>query len=107
MKTVIASVALISMLAACGGSTAANGRATETSCSLTLRANATAAEIQLAVNDVLEGRRDPCAGAVTNLRSRQVQLERIEDALDTDSQHVFTLVFRIGGGDEMGPYSPK
>ncbi len=107
MKTLIASVALVSMLAACGGNTSANGRATETSCSLTLRANASASEIQMAVNDVLEGRLDPCAGAVTNLRSRQISLERIEDALDTDNQRVFTLVFRIGNADDMGPYSPK
>ena len=107
MKTLIASVALVSMLAACGGNTSANGRATETSCSLTLRANASASEIQMAVNDVLESRLDPCAGAVTNLRSRQISLERIEDALDTDNQRVFTLVFRIGNADDMGPYSPK
>jgi hypothetical protein len=104
MKTAITSLALLSLLAACGGSTASNGRSVQTSCSLTLRANATAAEIQLAVNDVLEGRRDPCAGAVTNLRSRQIELERIEDAFDTDNQRVFTLVFRIA---EMGPYNPK
>jgi hypothetical protein len=107
MKTLMmTSAVLIPLLVGCGGNTSSNGRAVQTSCSLTLRANATAAEVQTAVNAVLEGKIDPCGGAVTNLNSRMIELERIEDAFDTDNQRFLTLVFRVSG-QEMGPYSPK
>jgi hypothetical protein len=105
MKTFAKLSVLFPLLAACGGATSANSRATDTECSLSLRANATALEVQQAVNDVLEGRIDPCAGAV-DLRSTNVSLERIDRSRDTDDQSVFTLVFRVAG-NEHGAYQPK
>src|SRR4051812_6436249 len=105
MKTFAKLAVLFPLLAACGGATSANSRATDTECSLSLRVNATALEVQQAVNDVLEGRIDPCGGAV-DLRSTNVSLERIDRSHDTDDQSVFTLVFRVAG-NEHGAYQPK
>lgn len=106
MKTLAKLSVLFPLVAACGGATSANLRATETQCSLSLRANATALEVQQAVNDVLEGRMDPCGGAVSDLRSRNISLERIDAGRDTDDRQVFTLVFRVAG-NEHGAYQPK
>jgi hypothetical protein len=106
MKTLAKLAVLFPLVAACGGVTSANFRETETQCSLALRANSTAVEVQQAVNDVLEGRMDPCGGAISDLRSRNVSLERIDAGRDTDNQSVFTLVFRVSG-NEHGAYQPK
>jgi hypothetical protein len=105
MKTFAKLAVVFPLLAACGGATSANSRATETECSLALRASATAVEVQQAVNDVLEGRIDPCGGAV-ELRSSNVSLARIDRSNDVDDQSVFTLVFRVAG-NEHGAYQPK
>ena len=105
MKTIAKLVAvLFPLVAACGGSgTSSNAKSVaETECSLTLRADATAAEMRQAVNDVLDGVVDPCGGAVQDLRSRNISLQRI----DHDVDGAFTLVFRVSG-NELGPYQPK
>ena len=106
MKTLAKLSVLLPLVAACGGATSSNFHAAETQCSLALRANATSVEVQQAVNDVLEGRMDPCGGAVTDLRSRNVSLERIDSGFDTDNSRVFTLVFRVSA-NEHGNFQPK
>ena len=106
MKTLAKLSVLFPLLVACGGATSANFRASETQCSLALRANASAVEVRQAVNDVLEGRMDPCGGAVADLQSRNVSLERIDAERDTDNQQLFTLVFRVASNDH-GVYQPK
>ena len=106
MKTLAKLAAvLFPLVAACGGATSTNAKAAETQCSMSLHAGATAAELRQAVNDVLDGAVDPCGGAVGDLRSRSISLERI-DVLDVDNHSVFTLVFRVSG-NEWGPIQPK
>jgi len=102
------SAVLLPLAAACGGygTSNTNARSVETECSLTLRQDATAAELKQAVNAVLDGSLDPCGGAVKDLRARNVALERIDHAIDVDNHSVFTLVFRVSG-NEFGPYQPK
>jgi hypothetical protein len=45
---------------------------------------------------------DPCAGAV-DLRSRNVQLERIDESVDADAQRVYLLVFRVSRIEDSAP----
>jgi hypothetical protein len=102
MKTLLTSVALLPLLIACESATHSNARAMRSECSMTLRASS-ATQLQRAVNSVLEGELDACSGAVTNLRSRQVALARIDETIEADNQRLFTLVFSISA-DEMGAY---
>lgn len=90
MKTFGKFAALIPLLAACGGA-APRANFNETQCSTALRVNATSVEVRQAVNDVLDGRVDPCDGAATGFRANNVSLERI----DMDAQRALTLVFRV------------
>jgi hypothetical protein len=96
-KILITAAVLFPVLLACGGATHSDQRAAafQTSCSMALHANATAADVQQAVNDVLAYRLDACGGAVSDLRSYKIELERIDDEVDAGNQRRFVLVFRV------------
>jgi len=94
-KILIASSVLLPVLAGCGVSTAANQQLLETSCSLALQAQATAQDVQQAVNAVLAGEVDPCAGAVSHLQLARLELERIDQIQAGSARPVLSLVFRV------------
>ena len=98
-KILMTAAALVPVLVGCGGSGVANNRNLQTSCSMALRANATATEVQHAINDVLAYRLDACGGAVSDLRSYRVELERIDEEVAADSQRRFVLAFRLSHQD--------
>ena len=97
MKT-LAKLAVLFPLAAaaCGGTASPDFRQaqTESECSMSLRANATADEVRRAVNDVLSGAVNPCGDAVS-AQGSHVALERIDSRVDAQDQQVVTLVFRV------------
>jgi hypothetical protein len=45
---------------------------------------------------------DPCAGSV-DLRSRNIQLERIDESVDSAAQRVFLLVFNVSRVENSAP----
>src|SRR5207245_1974292 len=80
-------------LAAGGGAPTQNDcRQSEMQCSLSLSASSNALQVQQAVNDVNEGLRDPCAGAVENVHSMDISLVRIDTDPDTKE---LVLLFRV------------
>ena len=93
MKILSKLVVVLPLLAACGGAPTHNDfRQSEMQCSLSLSASSNDLQVQQAVNDVNEGRLDPCAGAVENVHSMDISLVRI----DTDpGTKELVLLFRV------------
>jgi hypothetical protein len=48
---------------------------------------------------VLEGHIDPCGDAVKDSRFRNLQLHRVDVALDSSAQRVFALVFHVSANE--------
>ena len=94
--------ALVGGLAACGDQSTSQ-RATQAAhaelaeCSVAMRANSTALEVQRTVDAVLSGRLDPCNGAV-DLKGTSAELLRIE-AEDRDIR----MYFRVLRGNQQMP----
>jgi hypothetical protein len=101
MKILSKLAVLLPLLAACGGATTHNDlRQSEMQCSLSLAANSSALQVQKTVNDVSEGLVDPCSGAVADLRSMDISLQRIDT--DPDSKEL-VLVFRVSNRFHQEP----
>jgi hypothetical protein len=98
MKTLCA-FAFLFLAAACANVDAGGTSSVQSECVYSLSGNASAAELQQAVNDVLERRIDPCAGAVSDLSSRAIELVRIDHGRDADDQPTFRLVFHFSNPD--------
>jgi len=92
MKTLLTSATLIPLLIACGGSPNTDAQA-PIECVYSVRGG-DASLVSRALNAVLQNEIDPCAGAV-DLRSRNVQLERIDESVDANAQRAFLLVFNV------------
>ena len=93
MKILSKLAVVLPLLAACGGAPTQNDfRQSEMQCSLSLSASSNALQVQQAVNDVNEGLRDPCAGAVENVHSMDISLVRIDTDPDTKE---LVLLFRV------------
>jgi hypothetical protein len=100
MKTLMTSAALLPLLIGCGGATHSNAQAVQSECSYSVRGN-DADAVRLALNSVLEGQIDPCGGAVKDLRFRNLQLHRVDVALDSSAQRVFALVFHVSANEAV------
>ena len=95
----LSAFAFLILAAACANVDHSNAPSVQSECVYSVDGNATAAELQQAVNDVLEGRIDPCAGAVSDLSSRSVELVRIDRSVDADNRPMFRLVFHFSNPD--------
>ena len=100
MKTLMTSVAL-PLLIACGGSTTPADAEAPIECVYSVRA-VDASLVSRALNAVMQNQIDPCAGAV-DLRSRDIQLERIDESVDAAAQRVFLLVFNVSRVENSAP----
>jgi len=92
VKTLMTSAVLLPLLIACGGPTQSDAQA-PIECVYSVRGD-DAALVSRAVNAVLQNEIDPCAGTV-DLRSRNIQLERVDQSVDADAQRVYLLVFNV------------
>jgi hypothetical protein len=99
MKRLSAFAVLLPLVAACANVDHSNAPSVQSECVYSLNGAASAAELQQAVNDVLERRIDPCAGAVSDLSSRSIDLVRIDQERDADNRPMFRLVFHLSNPD--------
>jgi len=99
MKPLSAVAVLIALATACDNVAHGNASSIQSECVYSLSGTATAADIQQAVNDVLERRIDPCSGAVADLSSRSIDLVRIDRGVDADNRPTFRLVFHFSNPD--------
>ena len=100
MKTLMTSATLIPLLIACGGATHVDAEAA-TECVYSVRGE-DAALVSRALNAVLQNQVDPCAGAV-DLRSRNIQLDRIDESVNAGAQREFLLTFRVSHVEDGAP----
>jgi len=101
MKTLLTSATLLPLLIACGGATDVNSEAAQIECAYSVRSN-DAVEMSRALNAVLQNQVDPCAGAV-DLRSRNIQLDRIDESVNAGAQREFLLTFRVSHVEDGAP----
>jgi hypothetical protein len=101
MKTLMSSAALLPLLIACGGSTNPADAEAPIECVYSVRA-VDASLVSRALNAVMQNQIDPCAGAV-DLRSRNIQLERIDESVDAAAQRLFLLVFNVSRVENSAP----
>ena len=90
---------LAALAAACANVDHSNLPSVQSECVYTVDGTASAADLQQTLNDILEGRIDPCAGAVSDLSSRSLELVRIDRSADTDNRSMFRLVFHFSNPD--------
>jgi hypothetical protein len=99
MKPLSVLAVLAALAAACANVDPSSARSVQSECVYSVDGNASAADLQQAVNDILEGRIDPCGGAVSDSSSRSADLVRIDRSVDADNRPVFRLVFHFSNSD--------
>jgi hypothetical protein len=98
MKT-LSAFAFLLLAAACANTDPSAASSVQSECVYSLSGDASAADLQQAVNDVLERRIDPCGGAVSDVGSRSIDLVRIDRSEDGEGRPMFRLVFHFSSLD--------